>query len=241
MKHLYIIACLSSSLLIANAQTFSPVLKSTSANTFSHDFSQVKVNTSLQTVFTISGIANGSTFEATIDQDLDFVSNDYCPTSFGEPNFVITSGSSGTILNNKGTITVTFNPIDFLYEEPFFTSNWGTETFEQCIPAKFKNVGIKTATMTVTLYTPNAKDYIINLSGNSVSVVTALETETKIQHTLFYPNPVKDILHLNQEATVYDAFGKTILSGKGTMDVSGIHSGVYFVQSAGLVQKFVKE
>lgn len=242
MKQLYTITCLSFCLFTAKAQTFSPALKSSSGNIFTYDFGQVKANSSKQIDFTITGVANGSTFKTRIDQELDFVDNGYCDVAYGDSNFVITVGHTGSITQNKGTITVTFNPKDFEYNEAIFVNDWGGLSFNHCETATKTNYGIKTATMTVTLYTPNAKDYIINLTGNSVSTVTALENENEIQNaTLFYPNPVKDILNLNQEAIVYDAFGKTILSGKGTMNVSGIPSGVYFVHSDGQVQKFVKE
>jgi len=248
MKKLYTITCLSIGMFAVKAQTFSPALKSTGTNTFTYDFSQVKGNASKQIDFTISGVTNGATFKAKIDQELDFVDNGYCDVSYSsDSNFVISSGKSGVITQNKGIITVLFNPKDFEYNKPVFYRDWdGSETtsLDYCETANYANYGIKTATMTVTLYTPNATNYTLNLSGNSVSVITALETESKVKSqnaSLFYPNPVKDVLVINQEAIVVDAFGKIILSGKGIMNVSGIRSGVYYVQSAGQTQKFVKE
>lgn len=248
MKKLYATVFFALGLLAAKAQTFSPAVKSTGTNTFSYNFSQVKGNESKQIDFIISGVANGTQFKAVIDQELDFVDNEYCGMSYGELNYEITAGETGVIAQSKGTITVLFNPKDFLYGRPVFFRDWdGSETtnLDYCELANHANYGVKTATMTVTLYTPTVTNYEVNLSGNSVAeVVTALQSDTKaktINASLFYPNPVKDVLILNQEATVFDAFGKVILSGKGSMDVSKIHSGVYYVQSAGQTQKFVKE
>ena len=247
MKKMYTIACLSIGMFTAHAQTFSPAFKSSGSNTFSYDFSQVKGNSSKQIDFTISGVANGTIFNASIEQELDFVDNGYCDVTYGDSNFVISSGKSGVITQNKGIITVLFDPKDFEYNKIVYFRDWdGKETtsFDHCEMDYFANYGTKTAKMTVTLYTPNATNYTLNLSGNSVSVITALEGDTKAKTqnvSLFYPNPVKDVLVLNQEATVYDAFGILILSGKGKIDVSGLHSGIYFVQSVGQTQKFVKE
>lgn len=252
MRKLYIIAFLSVVFFTVKAQTtFSPAVKSTGTNTFTYSFSQVKGNDSKQIDFIISGVANGTTFRAKIDQQLDFVDYEFCSSIYGilyaDSNFVISAGTSGVITQNKGTISVIFNPKDFDYFSPVYGTDWDGKPNKEpydCEQLTKANYGTKTATMTVTLYTPNAVNYTLNLSGNSVSAITALETDTKAKTSntsLFYPNPVKDVLVLNQEATVYDAFGKVILSGKGSLDVSGIHSGVYYVQSVGQTQKFVKE
>jgi len=251
MKKLYTIACLSIGMFAAKAQTFSPALKSTGTNTFTYNFNQVVNNSSKQIDFTISGIPNGATFKAKIDQELDFEEIGDCGSIagilYGDSNFVITAGKSGKIASNKGMISVIFNPKDFDYYSPVYGTDWGgiPNTYpDYCEILTKANYGIKTAIMTVTLFTPNATNYTINLSGNSVDRITAVENDTKIKTnstSLFYPNPVKDVLNLNQVATVYDAFGKTILTGKGSIDVSGIHPGIYFVQSAGQRQKFVKE
>jgi hypothetical protein len=251
MKKLYTIACLSFIVFVAQAQTFSPALKSTGTNTFTYNFSQVVSNTSKQIDFTISGVANGTAFKANIDQELDFVDYEYCSSIYGilyaDSNFIISTGKSGVVTQNKGIISVIFNPKDFDYYNPIYGTDWeGHPNIDpyDCEQLTKANYGIKTATMTVTLFTPNATNYTLNLTGNSVDVITALENDNKVKTnstSLFYPNPVKDVLILNQEATVYDAFGKLILSGKGSIEVSGLHSGIYFVQSAGQRQKFVKE
>ena len=244
MKKFYAIACLSFGVFVSHAQTFSPAVKSGGTNTFTYDFSQVKGNSSKQIDFTISGVTNGTSFTATLNQNLDNMDGVECGITYGEPNYVIIAGETGKIAINKGTISVQFSPKDFIYDNPIYYNNWGGLYFDHCEQDTYVNLGIKTATMTVTFNYTKPVSYTFNLSGNSVSVITALENDNKFKTnsaTLFYPNPVKDVLFLNQEATVYDAFGKTILSGKGSIDVSGMHSGIYFVQSAGQRQKFVKE
>lgn len=63
-----------------------------------------------------------------------------------------------------------------------------------------------------------------------------------------YPNPVKDIIFLentidNQDVTIYSVTGFVVMKGiviNNTIDVSDLSSGVYFVKTNNQIAKFIK-
>ena len=94
------------------------------------------------------------------------------------------------------------------------------------------------------------------ISCVNVDIESGENIEELTSTLLLYPNPAKDILHISieskiEEIAVYDVYGRlqdhktTRLQDGMSIDVSGLHSGVFFVMiksyNKTLIEKFIKQ
>ncbi|MBC7390918.1 MAG: T9SS type A sorting domain-containing protein [Opitutaceae bacterium] len=237
MKILYSLF-LCGNVFLCCAQTFSPAVFSNGTNSYNYDFVDVPSSSTKETVFTISNVPNGTTFDVSVAEDLDSWYDSQCGTSYGDSNFRITSGKSGIISKGKATFTVLFAPKAYSYMEYDFS--W---TSGGCKPKTEPNLGGKSATITITINSPAVTSYRLSLDGNSSATVTGLHDDFVLnaKEVLAYPNPANDLLILKHESSVFDTFGNKLFNGSGRFDISYLKSGIYYVKSDNLSQKIVKQ
>lgn len=97
------------------------------------------------------------------------------------------------------------------------------------------------------------EDVSINLPLSEISKAyfTTYEEvgETGNQQLSIYPNPVKDVMKINnlgdnQLVTIYSLKGQTVMqftaSGEASVNVSDLHAGIYIISAGNSVSKFIK-
>ena len=63
--------------------------------------------------------------------------------------------------------------------------------------------------------------------------------EQTATNSAVYPNPAKDFIQVEGNASIYDLCGKLVMKGAGRIDVSSLPEGLYFVKSKDECTKLV--
>lgn len=76
----------------------------------------------------------------------------------------------------------------------------------------------------------------------ALSIPTGIENDwANNSLILAYPNPAKDILHVNGTAEIFDLIGNKVATGTSEIKLDHLLSGIYLVKANGKSQKIVKE
>lgn len=70
---------------------------------------------------------------------------------------------------------------------------------------------------------------IVKFFTGTIDVTDVAETTNKTLNV--YPNPAKDIIHVEGKVSIYDLCGKLVMEGSGRIDVSSLSEGMYFVKA----------
>lgn len=171
------------------------------------------------------------------------------------------TGTIGSVVGrlniNSGAVLVNQNDL----EEPVFSMHDNANITIDNGTLTIKRTGVDfsasiNAHITAGRIVPVAgKTLVVSYDGiNTTVVAQAINSAETFGNNVFsaYPNPVADVLYVNSniesdttKITVYDIFGKQVLSGftglSGSINMSGISSGIYMVKAeAGAVSSIIK-
>jgi hypothetical protein len=129
--------------------------------------------------------------------------------------------------------------------------------YKKIIP-KLKYYGFNNEYAYLEFYTRHFSEFQIALSVECKSLETQLNLSSQVKENgalnagnniLVYPNPAKDILHVQTNGNVtfslLNQSGQTLLTtninGKGSIDISGMSAGVYYLKNTatGATQKII--
>lgn len=77
-----------------------------------------------------------------------------------------------------------------------------------------------------------------DVSSTVVNGIDDIELNNPIK---VYPNPVKDVLFVNDKAEIFNLLGEKVLEGNHQIDVSNLSNGVYLVKIKNTITKIIKD
>jgi hypothetical protein len=79
---------------------------------------------------------------------------------------------------------------------------------------------------------------IVNFFNNTIDVNDVAEVT---DNTLaVYPNPANDVINVGEKVVyIYDLCGKLVMQGSGSLDVTSLSEGMYFVKSGNDCSKLI--
>lgn len=106
-----------------------------------------------------------------------------------------------------------------------------------------------TGTVTVNMYQDGNSNYESIAKGNTdytYCFKVTSDSQTAIDESLnfdinIYPNPVKDVLFVNDKAEIINLLGEKVLEGNHQIDVSNLTNGIYLVKIKNTITKIIKE
>lgn len=156
------------------------------------------------------------------------------------PYFEIVEATSSSIKVKFKPVTYTVYSIDpktmeCNLAEPRFDKLVGNDT----VAIKIDYYAASTTEAVKAKASPVAS-YDLVVKAQSVARATGVNDQT-FRKISVYPNPVKDILHVESAVEIFDVLGNKVASGEKTIDMSTMTNGVYVVKSADGYNKIIKE
>jgi hypothetical protein len=183
-----------------------------------------------------------------------FTYGSYCGD---EPNVLpeVTSVTTATVTETEASVTVVAAPGDFALATVTFTEDNALippQTFPVAAGDLYTLTGLTAETsysfaVSVTDIEGNSSEAFANKWTFTTSKITAL-SGVKADAVGVYPVPAQEILYINgisapEKVRIADITGKTVHTqlSSGTVDVSNLASGIYFLQVKNSVVKIIKQ